>query len=402
MSTLTKTDQPLRLRTVIVQAAQHCSHALTQWFQRPVRVESDGFEELAIGDAGTLVGDPDDVVVAIRMGLLGELSGDILLVIPEKTACVLCDVMMQDAPGTRTTLGELEFSCLQETANIVGSALTNSMANWAGLSARPTSPEVIHDLACATIEPVISAQAVGHDRIMLARSTFELDGMSLAWGLLLLPSSDTRASLADHPVDQPARRVTDALNLVAASAAHHASDALSKWFSQPVELRTRGFATVPVCEMGSILAEPDAPVIGLHLDIVGGFAGHVLIALREQVALALIDFLMGRTRGTTRQVDEDGASCLQETANIVASAFVNSVGDWVDRTAAPGPPKMQHDLACALVSPVVTDLAAERDELLICRVDFLLDGDSLEWSFVMAPPAEFADLAHSQTRGINT
>lgn len=400
MNTVIEAQRTLRLRTVIVQAAQHCSQALSKWFQRPVQVRADGFEHIAISEVGNVVGDPEAVVVAIRMELIGELSGDILLAIPEKTACMICDVMMAEPVGTRSDLGEVEMSCLQETANIVGSALTNSLSNWAGLNVQPSSPEMVHDLACATIEPVIASQAADRDQIMMARSTFELDGLSMPWGLFLLPSRNARDALGDKDAIRQTRRVDDALDLVASSAGHHASDALSKWFNQTVELRTNGFEMVPLNHTGELLAEPETPVVALHLLIEGAFTGHILIAFREPIAFALIDALMQQPRGTTQQLDEDGASCLQETANIVASAFVNSVGDWLDRTAAPGPPKLQHDLACALISPIVTDLAATRDDVLICRVDFLLDGASLDWAFLMAPPAEFAELAYAEVKGL--
>lgn len=376
---------------VASHGAAQATAALSKWFNRGVRVSSDGFELVPLESLNAAIGDPERVVVAVRMPIEGEVTGEILLTMPEEVAMTLCDLLMQQPPGTTKSIGEMELSCVQETGNIVGSAMMNGLAGWLGLSASPGAPSVSHDMACAVVEPILIQQATEGDEVLLTRADFLMDKLWLEWGLFLLPSPESRRLIVQRSQKEQAERIEDVINGVAASGAMNASKALSKWFNTGVRLRTDGFAEVPLGEISSVIGPPDEPLAALKMTVTGEFQAESLLAFSEPVALSLIDLLMGQELGTTKVLDEIGQSCLQETANIVSSAYVNAMCTWLGVSAVPQAPQYQFDLAAAVVDPVLMEVAAVSDSVLIARTDFLLDGHWLDWIFLLIPSPQAMD-----------
>ncbi|NOX59502.1 MAG: hypothetical protein GXP29_11685, partial [Planctomycetes bacterium] len=83
--------------------------------------------------------------------------------------------------------------------------------------------------------------------------------------------------------------------------------------------------------------------------------------------------------------------CLQETANIVSSAYVNSMCAWLGVSAIPQAPQYQFDLAAAVINPVIMEQAAVSDSVYVARTDFLLDGHWLDWVFLLIPSPQAMD-----------
>ncbi len=379
------------LGKVAVHGAAEASTALSKWFGRGVRVTSDGFESVPFESLNAAIGEPERIVVAVRMPIDGEITGDILLTMPEEVAMTLCDLLMQQPPGTTTSIGEMELSCIQETGNIVGSAMMNGLVGWLGVTAAPGPPVVLHDMACATVEPTLVEQASVSDEILLARTDFLMDKLWLEWGLFLLPSPKSSALIAKRCESDQFERFESVINSVAASGAMNASQALSKWFGASVRLRTDGFVDVPLDELESMLGNPEEPVAALRMNVTGGFLAESLLAFAEPVALSLIDLLMGQPMGTSKQLDDAGRSCLQETANIVSSSYVNSLCSWLGVSATPQAPQYQFDLAAAVVAPILLEQAKVSDSVLFTRTDFLMDGHWLDWIFLLVPSPQAMD-----------
>ncbi len=379
------------LGKVAVHGAAEASSALTKWFGRGVRVTSDGFESVPFDSLNAAIGDPERIVVAVCMPIEGEITGDILLTMPEEVAKTLCDLLMQQPSGTTTSVGDMELSCIQETGNIVGSAMMNGLVDWLGVAAAPGPPMVLHDMVCATVEPILVKQASVSDEILLARSDFLMDKLWLEWGLYLLPSPDSSQLIKKRCEDDQFERFESVINSVAASGAMNASQALSKWFGSSVRLRTDGFVDVPLDELESMLGHPEEPVAALRMNVTGDFQAESLLGFPEPVALSLIDLLMGQELGTTKRLDDAGRSCLQETANIVSSAYVNSLCSWLGVSAVPQSPQYQFDLAAAVVAPILLEQAQVSDTVLFTRTDFLMDGHWLDWIFLLVPSPQAMD-----------
>lgn len=179
--------------------------------------------------------------------------------------------------------------------------------------------------------------------------------------------------------------LTDALRTVAVNGSYNASRALSKWLRRGVRLTSDGFKSVSVADAASGIGEPDAVIAAVHLPLAGELAGHMLLTFPEHVALRIVDFVMQAPEGTTTEFDELAESCLQETGNIVASAYANSLSKWLKLAIEPSVPTFAHDMVSAIVDPMLVETAAHHDEVFIATTDFMIDEQHLEWGLMLLP-----------------
>lgn len=197
----------------------------------------------------------------------------------------------------------------------------------------------------------------------------------------------------------PTADMAEALRTVAVNSAYHASRALSKWFKRGVRLTSEGFRFVPISELAAAAGEPDEAVAAVHLAVSGEISGNILLAFPEKVALRLIDIMIEAEDGTSTEFGELEQSCLQETGNIVGSAFANSLASWLGVEVTPQAPTFVHDLAAAVIQPLVLSQAANSDEALLADTEFEFDKERLDWRFVLLPSEESLVVMRRQCEG---
>lgn len=370
------------LRTVAINGSYNASRALSKWLRRGVRLTSEGFQYVPIAQATTILGEPEEVIAAIHLPLQGDLSGHLLLTFPEPVALLLADILMQAPEGTSKELGEIEQSCLQETANIVGSAYANSLAKWLNLLIEPGVPVFAHDMACSIIEPFIMEFATHRDDVLVANTEFLLDKQRLQWGLLLLPSDEGLQLMQDRCNLDHVRQT--ALQTIAINGAFNASRAMSKWLKRGVKISTDGFCRIPLSQIADSF-DNSKPIVALHCSLEAQMHGHSILGMSEDHAKQLVDLLMGQAVGTTTEFGDTERSCLQETGNIISSSFVNSWSNWLDIHIEPLPPQFVYDLPEAVMSSVISEQALVNDEVFLAKTLFLLDDQWLEWVFFLLP-----------------
>lgn len=370
------------LRTVAINGSYNASRALSKWLRRGVRLTSEGFQHVPIAQATTMLGEPEEVIAAIHLPLQGDLSGHLLLTFPEPVALLLADILMQVPEGTSKELGEIEQSCLQETANIVGSAYANSLAKWLNLLIEPGVPIFAQDMACSIIEPFIMEFASHRDDVLVANTEFLLDKQRLQWGLLLLPSDEGLQLMQDRCNLENVRQT--ALQTIAINGAFNASRAMSKWLKRGVKISTDGFCRIPLSQIAESF-DNSKPIVALHCPLEAQLHGHSILGMSEDHAKQLVDLLMGQAVGTTTEFGEMERSCLQETGNIISSSFVNSWSNWLDIHIEPLPPQFVYDLPEAVMSSVISEQALVNDEVFLAKTLFLLDDQWLEWVFFLLP-----------------
>ncbi|MFQ5425220.1 MAG: hypothetical protein ACE5F9_14740 [Phycisphaerae bacterium] len=371
------------LRTVAVNSAYNASRALSKWFKRGVRLTSDGFETISLTELSEAAGSPDDPIVAVRMPLEGDVTGDVLLAFPEKVALSLVDILMGQPDGTAKEVTELECSCLQETGNIVASAFTNCLSTWLKLNVVPAAPTVVYDLACAIIQPLLVGQAALGDDALISRTEFELDQNHMDWRLILLPSAESLKTMQCQCETDQVRQ--NALHTIAINGAFDASRAMSKWLRRGVRLSTEGFVRVPLREAATPQKEQTEPIVALRMDLGNQLHGHALLAIPMSTALELVDILIGNEPGTTKELDDMTRSCLEETGNIISGAFVNSWARWLDIHSEPSAPLLLIDMHEAIFQSVLVEQAKVSDEVFMAKAVFSIDGRWLDWEFYLLP-----------------
>ncbi len=193
--------------------------------------------------------------------------------------------------------------------------------------------------------------------------------------------------------------VADALRTVAVNGAFHASRALSKWLKRGVSLTSTGFNEVAFSDAYSVIGDPESVIAAIHLPLSGDVSGHMLLAFPETVALALADVIMQQPIGTSIVLDEIEQSALEETGNIVCSAYANSLAKCMDLRVEPTAPGFACDMACSVIGSLLTDFAASSDSFFVTRTDFQMGDQKLDWRLMLLPSAASLQLMQTQCGG---
>ena len=187
------------LREVTNIGAAHAATGLSQMTERTTMISVPEIKMLHLETVHQLVGDASRVVVAVTMQMLGDLTGRIVLMLPEEDAQRLCDLLLRREPGTTTALEELERSSLQETANIVGGAYMNAMSDFLGMMLLLSVPSMIVDQA----KDVFTAKRLDitpeNDFVLCVETEFGLkdDRVGIAAHFILLPDKASITAIFD-------------------------------------------------------------------------------------------------------------------------------------------------------------------------------------------------------------
>ncbi|MBI4926132.1 MAG: chemotaxis protein CheC [Anaerolineae bacterium] len=137
------------------------------------------------------VGGLENEAIGIYLRAEGDISVQIMLIIPYAKALLLVDLLMDVAPGTTTQLGSLERSALGEVGNMTASFFMNAVANMTGTSVRPTPPAVMVDMVGAILDIIIATSGSISENVILMQANFADGERSLATDFWVIPDALT-------------------------------------------------------------------------------------------------------------------------------------------------------------------------------------------------------------------
>jgi len=184
-----KTLQLDALREVENIGAGHAATALSQMTNRRIMITVPEISVSRLEDVAGLLGKPDEVVAAVLLHMLGDLTGRTLLVFPETAARRLCDLLLARPIGKTTEFGMLEQSSLKEAGNILCGAYMNALSSFMGMMLLPSVPSLVIDLSAAVLTSTYLN--FGHDRDFVfcveTEFQFQAENEMLAGHFLLMP-----------------------------------------------------------------------------------------------------------------------------------------------------------------------------------------------------------------------
>ncbi|HEY3285876.1 MAG TPA: chemotaxis protein CheC [Gemmatimonadaceae bacterium] len=148
------------LREVANIGAGHAATALSQMTDQTIMISVPRLAVAAVTDIPHQVSEREEPVVAVRMGMAGDLHGITVLVIPQGSALRLAEMMAHRPAGDFTTLGAFEQSAIKEAGNILGSAFLNALAEFMEMTLLPTPPNLSVDVAGAVLTETSRASNV--------------------------------------------------------------------------------------------------------------------------------------------------------------------------------------------------------------------------------------------------
>ncbi len=194
-----KESQLDAMREVANIGAGHAATALSQMTNRTIMISVPRVNVRPLEEACDLVGKPDEVVAAILMHMMGDLTGRALLMFPQNAARTLCDFLLRRELGTTQAFGDMEKSCLKEVGNILASAYLNALSDFMGMMLVPSVPSLVIDLSGAVLTSAHLNFGQDRDYAFCVETSFRVSGDSEPLGghFLLLPDMASLRSIFD-------------------------------------------------------------------------------------------------------------------------------------------------------------------------------------------------------------
>jgi chemotaxis protein CheC len=187
------------LREVANIGAGHAATALSQMTNRTIMINVPEVNVRALEEVADLVGRADEVIAAVLMHMMGDLTGRTLVLFPEGSAKALCDILLRKPAGTTHGLGPMEQSGIKEAGNILASAYLNALSDFMGMMLVPSVPGLVVDQSAAVL--TTAYLNFGHDRdfVFCVETSFRVEGATepLVGHFLLLPDLPSLRAIFD-------------------------------------------------------------------------------------------------------------------------------------------------------------------------------------------------------------
>jgi chemotaxis protein CheC len=187
------------LREVANIGAGHAATALSTLTNRRIMITVPEVRVSRLEEVAEILGSPDDVVAAVLMHMMGDLTGRTLVLFPERNARQLCDILLRKPVGTTKAYGEMEQSGLKEVGNILSSAYLNALSDFMGMMLVPSVPSLAIDLAGAVLTSAYMNFGYDRDYVFCVETEFVLEepGTNLSGHYLLLPDLASLRAIFD-------------------------------------------------------------------------------------------------------------------------------------------------------------------------------------------------------------
>lgn len=162
----------------------------------------------------------------------------------------------------------------------------------------------------------------------------------------------------------------DALREVANIGAGHAATALSQMIDRRIMINVPEVNVTPLEEVAGLLCDPNDTVVAVLMQMMGDLTGRTLLLFPSAGATTLCDLLLLRPVGTTTALGEMEESGLKEVGNILSSAYLNALSDFMGMMLVPSVPSLVVDFAAAVLTTTYLTFGNERDFVLCVETQF--------------------------------
>lgn len=187
------------LREVANIGAGHAATALSQMTSRTIMIDVPEVNVRPLESVPDLLGSPDDVIAAVLMHMMGDLTGRTMIIFPEPSARNLSDILFRRPAGSTAEFGAMEQSGLKEVGNILISAYLTALSDFMGMMLVPSVPSLVVDQAGAIL--TTTYLNFGHDRdyVFCVETSFKVAGAAeqLHGHFLLLPDMPSLRAIFD-------------------------------------------------------------------------------------------------------------------------------------------------------------------------------------------------------------
>jgi chemotaxis protein CheC len=179
----------------------------------------------------------------------------------------------------------------------------------------------------------------------------------------------------------------DAIKEVASIGACHAATALSEMIEKRVMVQVPQLRLCLLEEISVLLGPPESPITGVLISFKGDLEGRSVMALPYEYSRLLVDRLLHRERGTTKEFGELESSALKEAGNILVCSYMNALADFLGVTVMPSPPDLAIDMAGAVLLATLLDFGKSQEPVIVIENELrFIEADDVLLGYLILSP----------------
>jgi len=177
----------------------------------------------------------------------------------------------------------------------------------------------------------------------------------------------------------------DALREISNVGMGHAATALSQLSGKPVHLEVPRVKFADTENITAFFADAEQRVVEIHLRMLGNAQGNILMIFPWDNALRLLENLLPSQVSGGTLLTELELSALTEVGNILASAYLNALGEMLHMTLIPSVPHMNIDRAGTVIANALADFGEVGGVTLMLDTEFFSKDERINGQFFLLP-----------------
>ena len=180
----------------------------------------------------------------------------------------------------------------------------------------------------------------------------------------------------------------DALREVANIGAGHAATALSQMVGETIMISVPTINIARLEDVPPQVGDPDQPVAAVLMHMLGDLTGRTLLVFPRRTAIRLAELLL-RRKSPPDEFSEMQQSAIKEAGNILSSAYMNALSDFMGMMLLPSPPSLAIDMSTAVLTTAYLQFGSDKDYVFCVESEFRLSdiGEKLSGYFLLLPDA---------------
>lgn len=177
----------------------------------------------------------------------------------------------------------------------------------------------------------------------------------------------------------------DALKELGNIGAGSAATALSQLLGKDISIDVPSIVMVPVEKMAEMVSREAKIVAAVYMRVFGEIQARALLIFPQDKVFLLLDLLMRRKLGATKEFGETEQSALKEIGNIIVSAYLNAIAKFIGLNSVPSVPALAVDMVDAIFETVSAELAEMGSDAMLIENEMTEEITNLKSKLFLIP-----------------
>jgi len=185
------------LREMMNVGAGNAVTALSQMLQREVNMDIPAVRILPAPQVSPILDNPSLPVTCVRMGMVGDATGDLFFIVPDEHKASLIHLVQQATPGPKDTGTAGGHSIITEIGNIVAGVYMRAIHDFCKLNIYHTLPALKIDMLQSLLDGSIAAMSHQAQIAFIIENVFVVEEHRIRTFFLILPPASSVQRLVD-------------------------------------------------------------------------------------------------------------------------------------------------------------------------------------------------------------